>query len=260
MTASYPGSVKVFTTKSNVTDTVDASHPNSVQEEVVAIETILGASPNQSSAANSSGTFNAASTAFGTVTARIANIETGVVADSHTQYIRKTADSNNTIIPTNINTNGLVIKGLGSQSAALQEWRSEINQVLAAVTPTGLYTGTISASNVIGSISAVPIDNTVEQKAESFSITTIDKNKVFYCVNTSATVTVTVPLNASQAFPLGSQIHFVRGAAGAVVFQGVSGSVSVNASPGAKLRATWSAATLMKLAENTWVLLGDLSA
>lgn len=44
MAASYPGSIKSFTTKVNNVDTVDASHINDLQDEVVAIETALGAS------------------------------------------------------------------------------------------------------------------------------------------------------------------------------------------------------------------------
>lgn len=42
MAASYPGSVKSFTTKTNYVDLVDASHVNDLQDEVVAIETELG--------------------------------------------------------------------------------------------------------------------------------------------------------------------------------------------------------------------------
>ena len=87
MAASYPSSIRVFTTKTNVTDVVDASHPNSVQEEVVAIQSTLGASPQVSTAPSPSGTFTATSTSFSSLAARLANIETGVVSDAHSQYI-----------------------------------------------------------------------------------------------------------------------------------------------------------------------------
>lgn len=43
MSASFPSSVKSFTTKTNNVDTVDASHINDLQDEVAAIETALGA-------------------------------------------------------------------------------------------------------------------------------------------------------------------------------------------------------------------------
>jgi hypothetical protein len=41
--STYPGSIVSFTTKTNKVDTVDASHMNSVQGEIQAIETALGA-------------------------------------------------------------------------------------------------------------------------------------------------------------------------------------------------------------------------
>ena len=39
-----------------------------------------------------------------------------------------------------------------------------------------------------------------------------------------------------------------------------AGGVTINATPGLKLRAQWSYATLIKRATDTWVLVGDLSA
>ena len=39
-----------------------------------------------------------------------------------------------------------------------------------------------------------------------------------------------------------------------------TGGVTINATPGLKLRAQWSSATLIKRATDTWVLIGDLSA
>lgn len=89
MPASYPSSIRVFSTKVNITDIVDASHPNSVQEEVVAIQTTLGVLPATSTTPSASGTFVSTSTAFATLNARLANIETGIVADTHTQYVKK---------------------------------------------------------------------------------------------------------------------------------------------------------------------------
>lgn len=89
MVASYPSSIRVFTTKVNVTEIIDASHPNSVQEEIVAIQTALGTNPATSTTPSSSGTFNATSNVFTNVAARLANIETGIVADTHTQYVKR---------------------------------------------------------------------------------------------------------------------------------------------------------------------------
>lgn len=141
MAASYPSSVKVFTTKVNTTQVIDASHPNSVQDEVVAIENTLGTSPNVSTTPSPSGSFNGTSTTFGSVSARLANIETGVVSDAHTQYIRKTSDSVNVITTGSSSTKGLIVKGSASQSANLQEWQDSSGTVVTAIGPTGALTG-----------------------------------------------------------------------------------------------------------------------
>lgn len=90
MAATYPGSVRSFTTKVDVTGIVYAAHPNDLQDEVIAIESILGVTPSLSTTPNAGGTFTATTTSFATVSARLANIETGIVADVHTQYVNKT--------------------------------------------------------------------------------------------------------------------------------------------------------------------------
>lgn len=260
MPASYPSQVRVFLPKQNIIDTVDASHPNSLQEEVVAIESTLGLIPATSTTPNPSGTFNAATTNFNTVSARLANIETGIVADSHTQYLRKTADgANSNRIDAGVATNRpLIVRGALNQSVNLQEWQDSIGVIQSAIQPDGTFTGKTLAANIQGTVSAVPADATVEQKADNFTLAATDKNKLFYLVNTGAAVTITIPTDSIN-FPIGSQINFVRGQTGVVQFAATS-PASVNATPGLKLRDRWSGATLVKVANNTWWLSGDLSA
>jgi hypothetical protein len=264
MAASYPGSVRVFDTKYNITDTVDASHPNSLQEEVVAIQSIVGTNPQTSVAANPSATFNAASTSYESLSARLGNIENGIVADSHTQYLRKSADgdSSNRVDTNGATRRGIIVRGALSQTANLQEWQNNIGVIQAAVTPAGLYTGTINASSIVGSVTAIPQDATIDQRSSSFVATTAIKNTVIWCNNTGAAITITIPLNTTAGgnFPIGSQFTVVRGANQLVTFAGESGSVTIGATPGNVLRAQWSAATVLKLADNTWTILGDLSA
>ena len=79
--ASYPGGYPTFSTKVDGTSTVVAADPNLIQDEVLAIENILGTNPHQSTL-SSVGSYvsNPTSTTFGTVTARVANIEAGLVS------------------------------------------------------------------------------------------------------------------------------------------------------------------------------------
>jgi len=71
--------------------------------------------------------------------------------------------------------------------------------------------------------------------------------------------TLTVPTNATVAWPVGTSISILQTGAGQVTVAGAVG-VTINATPGLKLRAQWSSATLLKRATDTWVLFGDLSA
>lgn len=146
MAASYPASVKVFPTHVNVTEVIDAGHPNTIQDEVVAIESALGVLPSLSTTPLPSGTFNGTSYAFNNVSDRLANIETGVVADTHTQYIRKTGDTSNVIQPSASTTKGLVIKGAVSQSANLLELQDSSGNVVAYIDAAG----NLTATNVTG--------------------------------------------------------------------------------------------------------------
>ena len=146
MAASYPSSVKVFPTHVNITEVIDAGHPNTIQDEVVAVEATLGVLPSLSSTPNPGDPFNSTSYLFSTVSDRIANIETGVVSDSHTQYIRKAGDTANVIEPALATTTGLVIKGAASQSANLLELKNNSDVVVAYIDASG----NLTANNVTG--------------------------------------------------------------------------------------------------------------
>ena len=85
-----------------------------------------------------------------------------------------------------------------------------------------------------------------------------DAGKIVESSSGSAT-TITVPLNSSVAYAVGTQITLLQTGAGQLTVTGTAG-VTVNATPGLKLRAQWSSATLIKRATDTWVLIGDLTA
>ena len=143
MAASYPTSVRSFTTKVNVVDIIQAAHPNSLQEEVVAIESVLGTAPSVATAAVATDWANTA-TDYITIKARLANIEKGIVADTHTQYVKRVGGS--TITSSANNVTGLVIKGAVSQSANLQEWQDSSGAIVAYLDASGNF----SATNVTG--------------------------------------------------------------------------------------------------------------
>ena len=97
----------------------------------------------------------------------------------------------------------------------------------------------------------------IVEKTASHTLVLSDKDKLVE-MNSSSANTLTVPLNSSEAFPIGSQINILQTGTGQTTVAPVSGGVTINATPGLKLRARWSSATLIKRAENVWVLAGDL--
>lgn len=75
MTATFPSSVRNFTAKVDIQDTILADHVNSLQDEVRAVETTIGTSPLTSVY---TGAFAQTAT-WPTLSARLANIEYGLV-------------------------------------------------------------------------------------------------------------------------------------------------------------------------------------
>lgn len=96
------------------------------------------------------------------------------------------------------------------------------------------------------------------QRTASYTLVLSDKDKVVE-VSVGSANTITVPTNANVAYPIGSQIIILQTGSGQTTIAGDSG-VTVNGTPGLKLRAQWSAATLIKRGADTWVVIGDLSA
>jgi hypothetical protein len=102
--------------------------------------------------------------------------------------------------------------------------------------------------------------STVQTNAQAGSYTTVlaDKDKVVEMSNASAN-NLTIPLNSSVAYPIGSVINIVQTGVGQTTVV-ATGGVTINGTPGLKLRAQWSGASLIKRGTDTWVLVGDLSA
>ena len=144
MTASFPSSAHVFTNHVDITEIVYAAHVNTLQDEVYAIESNLGSNPQTSTAPSSSGTFNGASTPFATVNARLANIETGIVSDAHTQYLHKAGGD--TITPSGASVKGLIFKATSGQTANLTEWYDSSNALKTYVDSSGNLNGALSSS------------------------------------------------------------------------------------------------------------------
>ena len=130
-----------------------------------------------------------------------------------------------------------------------------ITNLVVTTSDTGTVTDTMLA---IGVAKAGFRSTLNAQTGTTYTLELADLAKLVTLSNAGA-ITLTVPLESSVAFAIGDRIDLLQKGAGQVTIVG-AGGVTVNATPGLKLRAQWSSATLIKLDTNSWVLLGDLQA
>jgi hypothetical protein len=102
----------------------------------------------------------------------------------------------------------------------------------------------------------IPLNN---QTGTIYTLVAGDAGDLVTLTNAAA-ITLTVPTNATVAFAIGTQITITQSGAGTVTVAGAVG-VTINSADGdLKLRSQWSAATLIKIDTNSWILIGDIKA
>jgi hypothetical protein len=106
----------------------------------------------------------------------------------------------------------------------------------------------------------VPSRTPIVQKTASYALSQLTHRDSLIEVDSTSATTLTIPLDSTVNYPIGTTIDILQTNTGQVTIAPVSGSVTVNATPGLKLRTRWSSATLLKRAANTWVVYGDLTA
>ena len=108
-----------------------------------------------------------------------------------------------------------------------------------------------------------PLQPTINaQTGTSYTLVLADNGK-FVEMNNASANTLTVPLNSSVAFPVGTQISVFQTGAGVTTIAPTAGvTIDYYSSTSAAtrtLKARWAAATLIKRATDTWVLIGNLT-
>jgi len=130
-------------------------------------------------------------------------------------------------------------------------------QTLTNKTITGAV---ITGTNLTDSGNTFPsnLGNTFTVNAQTgitYTLVASDTNKLVTATNASA-ITVTIP---AGVFSVGQSVNITQLGAGQVTFQG-DGTSTVYSTPGVKLRAQYSIATVACIANNTFLLVGDLTA
>lgn len=142
---------------------------------------------------------------------------------------------------------------LGYLDGVTSALQTQLDAKLTSATAASTYLTSSTAATTY-----TPLNLVTSAQTTSYTLVLADAAKLVEISNASAN-NLTVPLNASVAFPVGTQINILQTGAGQTTIV-ATGGVTINATPGLKLRAQWSSATLIKRATDTWVLIGDLSA
>jgi hypothetical protein len=90
------------------------------------------------------------------------------------------------------------------------------------------------------------------------TITAADENVILLFTNAGA-ITVTVPEDATEDLPIGFLCHLYQMGAGQVTIA-EDGIATANASIGLKTRTQYSSLTIVKVAADTYNIVGDMSA
>ena len=210
--------------------------------------------PTAPTAASGTATTQVATTAF--VGTAVADLVAAAPAALNTLNELATALGNDASFSTTI-TNAIALK------SPLASPTFTGTLTAPAITATGLITA--SASGIAftdgtqtkeGVPSRTVIGTTI---AAAYNLSTGGLSLRDQLIPVSGAHTITVPANATTAYPIGTSISFYQSAGSDAVFAEASG-VTILKTPGLKLRALYSSATITKVATDTWLLAGDLKA
>jgi hypothetical protein len=133
---------------------------------------------------------------------------------------------------------------------------------VAALTASGLITASASGvafTDGTQTKEGVQSRTPIIQKTASYTLSALSERDSMIEMGSASALTLTVPSNATVAWPVGTSIDILQTGAGQVTITAGAG-VTVNGTPGLKLRTQWSGVTLFKRATDTWVVYGDLTA
>lgn len=156
----YPNQVRSYTAEVDLVSTVAADNINSLQQEIVALETALGTALTTNPLTSTfSGTWSTATTNWNTIGDRLLNIEAGLVNGvSNAPYVLKTGGST----VTSASNVGFTLR-MGAGSLNLMETYSASNSLGFNIDQTGtpkvgtnnvLYVNSADYASLVGSISS----------------------------------------------------------------------------------------------------------
>jgi len=118
---------------------------------------------------------------------------------------------------------------------------------------------TLTSPTITSPIINSPIITTpTTTSSASYTLVLTDQGKVVEMTSSSAN-NLTIPLNSSVDFPIGTSIFVLQAGTGQTTIVATAG-VTINSFIGLKIIGRWSGCTLIKRDTNTWAAIGGLVA
>lgn len=100
------------------------------------------------------------------------------------------------------------------------------------------------------------------QTGTTYTFAANDSFNTLVTLSNASSIAVTIPTNATTAFPVGTVLNFAQTGAGQVTVSGASGVTVVSnggtsASP--KTRVQYSAGSAIQTSANNWLVIGDIA-
>ena len=105
---------------------------------------------------------------------------------------------------------------------------------------------------------------TLNAQTATYTVVLTDNRNKLVTMNVATTNDFLIPTNANVAFPIGSVINVIQIGAGKTTIKAVTSGTTTISSTGATaaepdLRAQFSAASCIKVATDTWYVVGDIA-
>ena len=162
-----------------------------------------------------------------------------VVGTTSTQTLTNKTITGGTVNPT-------TLQQAGVQAVTISDTQTLTNKTITSPTISG------------ATITSPTITVATTTASASYALLLTDGGKLVE-MNSSSANNLTIPLNASAAFTIGTSIFVLQAGTGQTTIVGAAG-VTVNSYVGLKLIGQWAGCTLIKRATNTWVAVGGLVA
>lgn len=141
-------------------------------------------------------------------------------------------------------------------TSAVSETKIASNSISEVKIQDNAVTQVKIADRAIGS---AELDNlTLSAVVDAYTLVITDAHKLI-TLNKGTDFTVTVPTD-SVAFQVGDQVNLLQTGVGQVTVAGAAGVTIRSQGPKLKLNGQYAAATLVKIAANEWVLIGNTAA